>query len=212
MSSTTKWIVGIVIVVAVILGLWRGGFLGSWGAATEDTQSAAALKNVGDKTAPVDVSDATVARESAAIEAQVRVAGSQFAAFSQAPTATKADLLAGQFGSVSDLMNKLAARLQTRVTILKSMGFDTNALQGPLSDMNLQISYAVSQIGVGDQEVAKIKADNGNASQAGKNNAAIQQAVIEFQKPQSYLEAAQKDIKAIIAGFKALNTSQQPGR
>ncbi|MBI2476522.1 MAG: hypothetical protein HYV67_04770 [Candidatus Taylorbacteria bacterium] len=212
MSNTTKWVIGIVIVAAVILGLWRGGFFGGGKRATNDAQSAAALKTAGDKAAPVDVSDATIAQESAAIDAQVRVSGSQFAAFSQAPTVAKADLLAGQFGGISNLMTKLANRIQTRVNILASMGFDTKALQGPLSDMNLQVSYAVSQIGVAGQAAAKIKPENGSAAQANINSAAIQQMVIELQKPQGYLEAAQKDIKAIIAAFKALNTSQRPSR
>ncbi|GEM_PF-2089252 len=207
MSSTAKWVIAVLVIAAVFLGLWRGGFLGGGAATTKGAQGAGVLSNA-DGTPLIDASDATIARESAAINAQMKVAGNQAAAFSQAPTVIKADLLASQLGAVSALMNKLAARFQSRVSILKSMGFNTDVVQGALSDMNLQISYAVAQLGLAGQISASVKPDNGDSTQANKNSVALEQSKIEFQKSHSYLVAAQKDIKTAIDGFKSISASQ----
>lgn len=199
MSSTNKWILAIVIIAVVVLGLWWGGYLGgTTPTVDQDTQSAATLNAA----AKIDSSDAIIASEAAAIEAQMQVAGNQFAAFSQKPTAAGADLLAGQFANVSKLMTAIAVRFQPRIANLKNMGADVNAIQTALSDMSLQISMAVSEIGLSGQAIAKIKPDNGNKTQINQNSASLQQSVIELQKASAYLQSAQNDIKTIIAGFK----------
>ena len=197
--SKAKWLV--LVIVLVLLGLWAGGFF-STAPATETEQGAAVA------TAPIDSSDAIIAQESSAIEAQMKVVGNQLAAFSQVPTAVKADLLVGQLAPVSNMMKKLATRLESRVAILKKMGYDTNIMQGAVSDMNLQLSYAVSLIGVGGQLATSIKPDNDDSAQANKNSAALQQIKIELQKSQNYLVAVQKDIKTVVDGFKAISASQ----
>src|SRR3989338_404820 len=200
MSNEKKLTVFIVIVVIVLLGLWGGGFLGGSAPVVEDTQPAAALSGAADTVAVVDFSDAIIAQESAAIDAQMKVAGNQFATFSQAPTAAKADLLSAQLGEISSLFSKLAARLKARITSLKNAGFNTNTIQGALGNMTLQNSYASSQAGLGGQLAAKAKTEGVN-----KNSATLQQAVIELQKSQTYLEAAQKNVKTIVQGFKTVN-------
>lgn len=200
MSSSKKLTVFVVIVVIILLGLWLGGFLGGT-QAVEDTQSAAALSGTAD-TVAIDFSDSKIAEESSAIDAQMKVAGNQFATFSQSPTVAKADLLSIQLGNIATLLSKLSDRLKTRIENLKAAGFNTNTIQGSLSSISLQISYARSQAGLGGQLAAKAK------TEGAKNSTALQQAVIELQKSQTYLEAAQKEVKTIIAGFKTISDSQ----
>lgn len=202
MSSSKKLTVFVVIVVIILLGLWLGGFLGGTTPVSEDTQPAAALSGAADTVATVDFSDATIAQESAAIDTQMKVAGNQFATFSQAPTAAKADLLSIQLGSISSLFSKLSNRFKTRIASLKNAGFNTDVMQGALSNMTLKISYASSQAGLGGQLAAKAK------TEGAKNSVTLQQAVIELQKAQTYLESAQKDVKTVLQGFKTVNDSQ----
>lgn len=200
MSSTNKWIVAIVIIAIIVLGLWWGGYLGGGTPVANQAVQSAAVQN--GAIAPIDSSDTTIGNEAAAIDAQIKVVGNQFAAFSQAPTTAKADMLAGQLGGLSNMMNTLSKRFQARVTTLKSLGVNTNTLQSAVSDMNLQISSAVSQIGTAAQAFAKIAPDKGSQSQINQNNASMKQVVIELQKSKTYLEAAQVDIKTVIATLK----------
>ena len=201
MSSTSKWVTAVIVIIVVLLGLWWGGFLGG-GAPATGSQSATALSGATDTVETVDFSDATVADAASAIDAQMKVAGNQFATFTQSATAAKADLLSTQLGGVATLLSNLATRLKARIASLKGTTFDTTVIQGALSDMTLQISYARSQAGLGGQLAAKAKAEGA------KNNLTLQQVVIELQKSKSYLEAAQKDVKTIIAGFKTISDSQ----
>lgn len=200
--SSTKWIIAVIIIAAVLLGLWWGGFLGGTTPEAKNGQSATALSGTAETAVVIDYSDATIATESAVIDAQMKVAGNLVASFSQAPTAAKADLLSTQLGAVANLLSKLSERFKARVTNLKNAGFNTGIIQGALSDMILQISYASSQAGLGGQLAAKAKAEGT------KNGATLQQVLIELQKSQTYLEAAQKDIKTIVQGFKSINNSQ----
>ncbi|MDO8482799.1 MAG: hypothetical protein Q7S86_03205 [bacterium] len=202
MSNSKKLTVFIVIVVIILIGLWGGGFLGGSASVVDDTQSAAALSGATETIVAVDFSDAVISQESSAIDAQMKVAGNQFATFSQASTAAKADLLSIQLGNVASLISKLSDRFKARIANLKTAGFNTNALQGAFSSMALNISYARSQAGLGGQLAAKAKAEGV------KNVTTLQQAVIELQKAQTYLEAAQKDVKTVIAGFKTVSGSQ----
>ena len=198
MSSTSKWVVVIIIIIIIVLGLWWGGYLGGGTPVADQTVQSAAVGNG----TPIDSSDVTIASEAAAIDAQMKVVGNQFATFSQAPTTAKADMLAGQLGGLSNLMNTLSARFQARVTALKSLGVNTNTLQSAVSDMNLQVSTAVSQIGVAAQAFAKIAPDKGSQSTINQNVASMKQVVIELQKSKTYLEAAQADVKTVIATLK----------
>jgi len=206
MSSTTKWVIAVLVIVLVLLGLWKWGFLGGSAPTTEESQNAAVVSGAGD--VAIDSSDAIIAQESSAIEAQMKVVGNQVAAFSQVPTASKADLLVSQLASVSNLMKKLASRLQSRVAILKNIGYEVTAMQGTMSDMNLQLSYAVSQIGTVGQLATSIKPDNGDSAQANKNSATLRQIKIELQKTQNYLVSVQKDTKTVVDGFKLISASQ----
>ena len=200
MSSTNKWIVAIVIIAIIVFGLWLGGYLGGGTPVANQAEQSAAVQT--GATAPIDSSDATIGNEAAAIDAQMKVVGNQFATFSQAPTTAKADMLAGQLGGLSNMMNTLSKRFQARVTTLKNLGVNTNTLQSAVSDMNLQISTAVSQIGAAAQAFAKIAPDKGSQSQINQNVASMKQVVIELQKSKTYLEAAQVDIKTVIATLK----------
>lgn len=208
MSNATKWVIAVLVVVAVILGLWWSGLLGGAGSEVKDVQSAIVAQSASDKTPALDTSDVVIAEETAAITAQMKVVGNQYAAFGQAPTAAKGNLLAGQVSAVSSLMQKLSERFQARITILKSAGFNVEAMQTTASDMNLQISYARSLAGQTGQIISQITPGTGDSSQTNKNNAALTQAKIELQKAQGYLVAAEKDIKPVIDGFKAISESQ----
>lgn len=201
MSSTTKWVIGIIIVILIVLGLWKGGYLGSV-ATSEEGQEAAVV------TAPVDVSDATIATEASAIDAQMQVGGTQLAGFIKTPEAGKIDLLAGQLAKTGALMNALADRMQIRTTSLKGLGVNTNALQTAISSLKLQVSYALSEAGSAGEIGKSIVPDKGNKDQANKNKSALDQTKVKFQKSYSYLEAGQKEIKSAIDAFKAVTASQ----
>lgn len=206
MYNATKWVIAVVVIILILLGLWWGGFLGGGVPTNSGAQSGAAVNSADNP--PLDTSDAVIAEESAAIEAQMKVAGNQFAAFSQSPTAAKADLLVGQFSSVSAMMQKLSDRFQARVTILKSLGINTDVMQGAVNDMKIQLSYATSQAGVAGQNLYKIMEAKGSSSQSNINSAALMQAQIELQKSEIYLAAAEKDIKTVVDGFKTVSASQ----
>lgn len=208
MSNATKWILAVIIIIAVIVGLRWNGYLGGSASETGDAQGAAVLNTAGNKAAPIDSSDTKIAEESAAIDVQMKVSGNQLAAWNQAPTVAKGNLVVAQLGTVATLMNTLASRFQSRVSILKSAGFNTNTIQGAVSDMSLQTSYAASQIGLVGEILAQIKTGAAGSTQTNQNNASISQAKIELQKAQDYLVAAGKNIKTVIDGFKTISTSQ----
>lgn len=196
MSNGTKWFIVLVVVVLVVLGLWWGGFLGGATPVAENSVQTAAVAGADETAAPVDTSNATIAAEAATIVAQMKVAGNQTADFGQKPTVAKANLLAGQLGGVASLIIKLSSRIQIRVSTLKSLGYNTNAAQGALSDMNLQVNYAVSSVGLGGKAATE------------KSSTALPQSVIEMQKAHNYLKAAQMDIKSVIAALAAIDTSK----
>jgi hypothetical protein len=204
MSKATKWVIAVLVIAAVILGLWWSGILGSSTSKVNNAQEAATAMSGSDQTPALETSDAIIAEEAAAITAQMKVVGNQFATFGQTPTASKGNLLAGQLSAVTSLMQKIADRFQARITTLKSAGFNVETMQSAVSNMNLQISYARSVVGQGGQTIAKITFDSG----ANQNNAALAQAKIDFQKAQTYLVASVKNIKTIIDGFKVISSSQ----
>ncbi|MSR78961.1 MAG: hypothetical protein EXS59_02335 [Candidatus Taylorbacteria bacterium] len=201
MSSTTKWVIGIIIIVLIVLGLWKGGYLGN-ATSTDEGQGAAVV------TAPVDVSDVTIANEAAAIDAQMQVAGNQLAGFNKTPEAGKIDLLAGQLANTGALINALANRMQIRATSLKGLKINTDAIQMAISNLKLQVSYASSEAGATGELAKGIMTGKGNKDQANNNKTIIDQAKLKFQKSYSYLVAGRMEITNAISAFKAVTASQ----
>lgn len=206
MSRTTKWVIVVVIALAVLFGLWQGGYLSQVSAPAEtEEQSAAAIQG----TAPaVDFSDARLATESAVIEAQMKVLRKQSSALGATSSAAQVRLYAEQIGSVATLITKLSPRLQARESALGSLGLNTNAIQSAISSLNLQVFYADDQVGAAIRTLAGVKQDNGDAIQASKNSSLLTQAQNEAEKARTYLEAAVKNIKVATNGFKAFQPSK----
>ena len=87
MSTSIKWIVGVLIVVGLGVALWKSGIMTTAPATAPTDSNAAAVQqpaaSTGLPTSQSDTSDAALAKDSAAIDAQMSAFAQDSAAVSQ---------------------------------------------------------------------------------------------------------------------------------
>lgn len=181
-----KWVIGIVVVIIIVLGLWMSGVFG--GASTTPTQQSAAVKN----SMPTEgaLADSVIDMDVASIDGQIKTINTTLAGLSS-PTKSQLSTLAGNFQTVNGALSKLIMKLNARFSNARNSGMPASNIQTTLGDLNLQLSNMTS-----------------SASTAGKNAmatssaaAVLQQSLKQLQSAQTYLQNARADIATVLQGL-----------
>ncbi len=182
MSSKTKWIVGVVVIVVAGVLLWKGGILGGVTPASQSGTAANATAPAGESglSNPVLIGDVAV------IDAQIKVATKNMTSLSRTLSAANLAGAAAQMQVLVELENTLAVKLQSRVA---SAGTAEAALKAVLGDMTRTTSNASSQI---------TAAANNSATATATDVAALQQARAQLQTALGYIQTARKNAGTIV--------------
>jgi hypothetical protein len=105
---------------------------------------------------------------------------------------------------ITGLMSNLATQIQTRITADQSAGKNVSALTATLADMNASITDANNQSATAQAGVSGLQPDQGNATVAASNKAALVAARGDIKTATSDLQAARKDITTLLQGLKSL--------
>lgn len=114
---------------------------------------------------------------------------------------------ADRVNTISSLMTALAVKLQTRITTDQNAGDNVAALQTALADIGTQTTAANAQASIAQDGVVNLTPDQGNATVAASNKAALVAARANIKTATSNLKTARQDIQTIIDGLKSLDVS-----
>ena len=106
--------------------------------------------------------------------------------------------------TVGGMETALQAKLQTRLTADQTAGKNVSALTAPLADISAKVSDANTQAANAESAVANLVPDQGNATIAASNKAALVAARADLKTGASDLKAARADIQTVVQGLKAL--------
>jgi hypothetical protein len=102
------------------------------------------------------------------------------------------------------LMNTLGAKLQVSITSAVSAGKNVSAAQTAYTDFTAKVSDANTQATNATAVIATLVPDNGNATVAASNKAALMASRADIKTATTDLQAARKDVTTII---KTLNSA-----
>ena len=105
------------------------------------------------------------------------------------------------------LMNAIQVKLQARITAAQTAGKNVTAMQASIADMTAKMTDATSQAQTAQTGVASLVPDQGNATVAASNKAALLAARTNIKNATADLKTARQDIGSIVQGLKAMNTS-----
>lgn len=106
-------------------------------------------------------------------------------------------------------MTTLGAKLQARIDAASSAGTDVSAAVTAMADYNAKITDAQAQITAAADEVSALQADNGDATVAAANKAALKDARAKLDLARKDLETARKDVHAILKALPKVEASSQ---
>ena len=104
--------------------------------------------------------------------------------------------------TIVGLMNTLSVKLQARITALQTAGTDVTTLQANLTDMNAKTSDAQAKAQLALSGIANLAPDQGNATVAASNKAALVAARANIKTATTDLQTARKDVNAILKVLK----------
>lgn len=102
-------------------------------------------------------------------------------------------------------LTALSGKLSARITDAQTKGKDVATLQTNLTDMNTRIADANTQATAAITLTASLKPDNGDATVAASNKAALKDARTKLAAARADLEAARKDAGTIVKALKAMH-------
>lgn len=185
MSTTTKWVIAVIVIAVAAWFLWRGGSTGQ----PSVQQSAAAGSAV--------AANEAIAQNTAAVDGYLNANVADLVALGKALSLSTEATVASRLGAAASLMTSVTSQLQTNITNAKTAGKSVDALQAAYNDMNTQISTATSIIVAASKEISALKPAAGTA-----NNPVLQRSLPRLQSAQTYLQTARADIKKIVDGLK----------
>jgi len=106
--------------------------------------------------------------------------------------------------TITSLMSNMGTQIQSRINADQAAGKDVSALTSVLNDMNAKISDANSQSSSAQSGVSDLKPDQGNATVAASNKAALVAARGNIKTATQDLQAARKDITTLLKDLKSL--------
>lgn len=104
-------------------------------------------------------------------------------------------------------MTALSAKISARLSEAAGTGIDVSASQAALADATTKLADAGTQADAAVSMTASLKPDNGEATVAASNKAALQGARAKLQAAMKDLQAARADLKTAILGVKKINAS-----
>ena len=110
---------------------------------------------------------------------------------------------ADRVGTIGAMMTALQPKLQTRITAAQTAGHDVTALNAAYADITAKVADANTQATNANSAVASLVPDQGNATVAASNKAAVEAARADLKNATNDLKAARADIKTITEGLKA---------
>lgn len=117
------------------------------------------------------------------------------------------EVSADRINTIASLISALSAKLQTRISAEQAAGVNVTALQATLADIGAQTTSATAQASIAQSGVANLAPDQGNATVAASNKAALVSARADTKTATKDLVAARKDIQTIANGLKSLHVS-----
>ena len=106
--------------------------------------------------------------------------------------------------TIAGMINAIQAKIQTRITADQTAGKDVTAMQTAYADITSKVSDATSQAQTAQNVVAALAPDQGNATVAASNKAALVSARADIKSASTNIKAAREDIKTILADLKTL--------
>ena len=106
--------------------------------------------------------------------------------------------------TIAGMMTALQTKIQTRITADQSAGKDVTAMQTAYADITAKVADASSQAQTAQNVVANLAPDQGNATVAASNKAALLSARADIKSSSTNLKTAREDVKTILAGLKTL--------
>ena len=180
MSNSTKWIVGLVVVIIVGYLLWSQGIIGGV------SQSAAVINTTAmSPTTTGESLGQLVKRNLSNIDAKMKASNAEIASLGSAPSSSSILLIANHYSTVALLLSDLRVRLESMVVNLKA-----TSLSPALADLGVEISNASS--------VAGVVASNVSSSSDAKT---LAQAVAQLKITEAYLNLARIDVQTITKGL-----------
>ena len=114
---------------------------------------------------------------------------------------------ADRVDTIASLMDTLSTKFQARITAAQTAGNNVTNVQAALTDFNTKVADATTQAQTAQNAVANLVPDQGNATTAASNKAALQSARADLKTATSDLKAARADANTIVAGLKAFKVS-----
>ena len=111
---------------------------------------------------------------------------------------------ADRINQIVSLMSVVESKLQTRITALQSSGVDTSSLTSAMSDIASKITDATTQATNAVSSTASLTPDQGNATVAASNTASLKAARTNIKTGNTDLQAARKDMNAVLLGIRSL--------
>ncbi|MDO8561455.1 MAG: hypothetical protein Q7S05_01370 [bacterium] len=193
MSTTNKWVVPAIIIIAIVLGyLWWSGRLGT----SPASQSAAAANSTA---GAAENSDATIAQDVVSIDAQIQGSATALSLLDKNSPQSSISGDAVNLNSLVSAMSKVAAKLGARVSGATGLDLpEVNALTSQVKNLNAKLLTASSAVANANNELAGIK-----AGQTANNAAAIQKAESFLVSALSTARSAREDIQTLAQAVKS---------
>ena len=112
-----------------------------------------------------------------------------------------------RIGTIVAEMQQLGTKLSTRITEAQAAGKNVTAAQTAYTDMQAKVADASTQSQAAVSETQNLTPDNGDATVAASNKAAIKDAVAKIKTATADLKAARADVKTILAAVKGTGGS-----
>ena len=111
---------------------------------------------------------------------------------------------ADRVSTIGGLMTTMQTKLQTRIAADQTAGKNVGTLPATLADVTAKVADANAQAQAGENAVASLVPDQGNATVAASNKSALVSARADLKTAASDLKTAREDIKTIVQGLKTL--------
>jgi hypothetical protein len=114
---------------------------------------------------------------------------------------------AGRVSTIVGILNDLSAKFAARIDTAKAAGNDVTVAASALTDFNAKVIDANTQAQAAASEVASLTPDNGDATIAASNRAALQDARTKLVTAQHDLASARADAGAIVSALAKFKVS-----
>lgn len=177
MSNTTKWVVGVIVLLGAVLIAWQSGMLGQLPGSASTATTAD-----GSPASSAPVTDKNVSQ----LDLQLSAGSAHISALDQNLTAAKVAAVAAELESIAKEMAGFSSALNAHISSVSAA--KRPALQAAFNDMAAKLSNATS--------LTATVIDNSKTA----NPSGLKQEKVQLQTALTYLQAARADISKIVRG------------